>query len=461
MACVAADYTINLSAAELRTVESGRADATLQARYESSLTANAARYITHVTRGRVRAADAGFQFPTTQPFPDASVAVLAIASASDPESMLASLQPRPRPYQLLRSALNDYRELAKDTSFTKLPAPPKRKLVVGDAYDGTSALRLLLLRLGDLGTDTAAADKRHIDADTAAAIARFQARHGLLPDGVLGARTYAELVTPMSQRVHQIELAMERWRWLSAMPKPDIVINIPRFMLYALPRPQDAEQSVIEMPVIVGTSDNRTPLFTAKIEQVIFQPFWDVPASIAKRELLPKIRKDPGYMQRHHFEIVRGQSDDAMPVTPNQEAFDALQAGRLRLRQRPGPDNALGPVKFVLPNPYSVRLHGTSEPRLFERANREFSHGCIRVSEPAVLAEYVLRDAPGDWNSAAVDAALCGEKTLRVVLNRAVDVVVFYATATVTESRGVLFSEDIYGYDRTLDRLLARASTER
>ena len=166
-------------------------------------------------------------------------------------------------------------------------------------------------------------------------------------------------------------------------------------------------------------------------------------------------------MQRHHFEIVRGQSDDAMPVTPNQEAFDALQAGRLRLRQRPGPDNALGPVKFVLPNPYSVRLHGTSEPRLFERANREFSHGCIRVSEPAVLAEYVLRDAPGDWNSAAVDAALCGEKTLRVVLKRAVDVVVFYATATATESRGVLFSEDIYGHDRTLDSLLARASTGR
>jgi murein L,D-transpeptidase YcbB/YkuD len=179
-----------------------------------------------------------------------------------------------------------------------------------------------------------------------------------------------------------------------------------------------------------------------------------VPASITRKELLPKIRKNPAYLEQHHFEIVRGQSDDAKPVAPTPEALNALEAGQLRLRQRPGPDNALGPVKFVLPNPYEVRLHGTAEPELFDRARRAFSHGCIRVSDPAALAEYVLKDAAGDWNAAAVEAAMCGSKTLRVVLQRPVSVIVFYATAAATVSRGVLFVDDLYGYDSKLQRLL-------
>ena len=456
-----ADYTLGLSAAEFRSVEAGQADAALSARFEQSLTASAIRFVTHLTRGRVSAAEAGFQFPTTRPLPDPSDTVAELAHSADPKAVLASLQPKPRPYHLLRSALGDYRPLAQRADLTQLPTLPKRKLLTGDGYDGTSKLRRLLSALGDLDKDLAVTDEQHIDAELTAAIARFQARHGLQPDGVLGARTYAAMTKPLNQRVHQLELAMERWRWLSAMQRPDIVINVPQFMLYALPRPGDAEPRVIEMGVIVGTPDNRTPMFTARIEQVIFQPFWDVPASITRNELLPKIRKDPGYLERHHFEIVRGQSDQAMPVAPSKQAFDELQAGRLRLRQRPGPDNALGPVKFVLPNPYQVRLHGTSEPRLFEQSTRAFSHGCIRVSEPAVLAQYVLRNAPGDWNSAAVDAALCGEKTLRVILTQPVNVVVFYATAAATESRGVLFSDDIYGHDQTLDRLLERAATAR
>lgn len=457
----AADYIIELTAAELNSVATGQADAALSGRFEQSLTTAAVRYVTHLTRGRVSAAEAGFHFQATQPIPDASRAVTDLARANDPEALLASLQPKPRPYHLLRDALNAYRQLARQTDNTKLPALPKRKLVTGDEYAGISELRLLLRALGDLDENAAVSNEPHIDAELTAAIARFQARHGLESDGVLGAWTYAELVTPLSARVHQIELAMERWRWLSGMQRPDIVINVPLFMLYALPRPEDAEQSVIEMPVIVGRPDNRTPMFTANIEQVIFQPFWDVPAGITRKELLPKIRKDPGYLERHHFEIVRGQSDQATPVAPSTEAFDALQAGRLRLRQRPGPDNALGPVKFVLPNPYDVRLHGTSEPRLFEQSRRAFSHGCIRVSEPAVLAEYVLRNAPGDWNSAAVEAALCGNKTMRVLLTQPVNVVVLYATAAATESRGVLFSDDIYGHDRRLDRLLDRAAKVR
>jgi murein L,D-transpeptidase YcbB/YkuD len=210
--------------------------------------------------------------------------------------------------------------------------------------------------------------------------------------------------------------------------------------------------------VIVGQSDphTRTPIFAGAIQHVIFQPFWDVPSGIMRRELLARIRKNPSYLEGHHMEIVRGPGDDAKVLAPTPEVIEALTAGQLRLRQRPGPDNALGPVKFVMPNPYNVYLHATPEQALFQGSRRAFSHGCIRVSEPAALAEYILKDAAGDWNAAAIEAAMCGTKTLRVDLQTPVRVVIFYSTAAATESRGMLFFEDIYGHDRKLEMLLAR-----
>jgi murein L,D-transpeptidase YcbB/YkuD len=263
------------------------------------------------------------------------------------------------------------------------------------------------------------------------------------------------LTTPLSRRVRQIELTLERWRWLAAsQQRPDIVVNIPQFMLYTLPPAHQSEALTLEMPVIVGRSYTSTPVFMAQIDEVVFQPYWDVPSSILRKELLPKIRKNPDYLERHHFEIVRGGGDDATIVEPDPAAIDALASGRLRLRQRPGADNALGPVKFVLPNAYGIRLHGTSEPALFELPSRAFSHGCIRVSQPADLAEFVLQHAPDKWDADRVETAMCGTQTLRVKLATPVRVVVFYATAVASESRGALFSEDIYGLDRKLEQLL-------
>ena len=207
--------------------------------------------------------------------------------------------------------------------------------------------------------------------------------------------------------------------------------------------------------VIVGRPEHRTPIFSASIEQVVFNPYWDVPASIVRDELLPRIRKDASYLQRHHFEIVRGGVDDARVQQPTDAAIEALATGRLRLRQRPGPDNALGPIKFVLPNRYSIRLHGTAEPHLFAFPQRAFSHGCIRVGDPAALARYVLAGAPGEWDAAAVETALCGIEPRRVTLGVPVRVIIFYATAAATMSRGVMFSSDLYGHDARLEQLLA------
>lgn len=455
------DYGIGLSASETRQVMIGDADPALSARFDAALTAAAARFVKHVARGRVSAAAAGFDLPKESTPLDANEIVRELATAPDLSATLSLYEPAPRPYRSLKQALSRYRALANRLGPVELPPLPAAKVELNDYYRGTPTLRELLVALGDLDAGKAAAQSQseRIDPDLEAALVRFQARHGLQADGVIGSRTYAALTTPIGERVQQIELTMERWRWLAALPRREIVINIPHFMLYALPRPQDDPQRVLEMAVVVGANETRTPIFSAAIEQVIFQPFWDVPASIARNELLPKIRNDPKYLDRHHFEIVQGQSDNAKPVAPSPAAFDALAAGQLRLRQRPGPDNALGPVKFILPNPYDVRLHGTSEPGLFERHRRALSHGCIRLSDPAALAQYVLKNAAEPWSAEAIDAAMCGKQTLRVPLKQPVKVVVFYATAAATESRGVLFSNDIYGLDRRLQRLLERGAS--
>jgi murein L,D-transpeptidase YcbB/YkuD len=232
-------------------------------------------------------------------------------------------------------------------------------------------------------------------------------------------------------------------------------------MLYALP-PAGNDVAPLEMPVIVGrdAAHMRTPIFAAAIERVIFQPYWDVPRGILIREILPLIREDAGYLERNDMEVVRGPGDDAHVVAPVPDAIDALARGELRLRQRPGPKNALGAVKFVLPNPYNVYLHATPEAELFGRSRRDFSHGCIRVSKPAELAQFVLRHAPERWTPEAVEAAMCSTRMQTVTLARRVRVLVFYSTAAATASEGLLLADDLYGHDATLERLLRERRTQ-
>jgi L,D-transpeptidase YcbB len=457
-----ADYAVRLSAEDLQAVRTGHADAGTRQRFESELTRAAARFVTHMHSGRIDPTNAGLLLPHVRRGFDVTGALQRLASSPNFTATLASLEPAPLPYRRLKEALAQYRILAQHAGLASLPPLPVRSLAQGDEYVGAAALRRLLEAVGDLpATGTLAPpDERSIDATLVAGIQSFQRRHGIAIDGVLGPRTFAAMTKPLEQRVLQLELSMERWRWLSSIDRPNIVVNIPQFMLFALPRADEPSSQVLEMRVIVGQSypHTRTPMFVSAITQVVFQPYWDVPAGILKRELLPRIRKDAAFLERHHMEIVRGQGDEALVVAPSSNALDQLAAGRLRLRQRPGPDNALGPVKFLMPNPYNVYLHATPEQALFERPQRTFSHGCIRVSEPALLAAYVLRNAAGNWDEASIEAALCGTNTQRIELTRPVTVVVFYSTAVAARSEGVLFFEDIYGYDRKLQNLLDAGS---
>lgn len=445
-------YSSRLSPAQRQLIANGSASPELLSRYDHELSEMTSRFISHLRHGRVAPRAAGFDLPAATP-EDNRRFVQQLATSDNVPATLAFFEPQLPPYQLLKQALGSYRKLALDQTIQPLPALPGHTLHLGDAYSGTAQLRQRLILLGDLAKATGSGEI--LDTEVVQALQRFQTRHGLRVDGALGRQTLAALNVPMQQRVRQIELTMERWRWLGALSRPDIVINIPQFMLYALPRPQRPVEQLLEMPVIVGRIGDRTPIFSADIEEVVFNPYWDVPASILQKELLPKIRKDVSYLERHHFEIVRGGGDDATILQPTPAVIVALAAGELRLRQRPGADNALGPLKFIMPNRYSIRLHGTSEPGLFDSAQRAFSHGCIRVSDPAALAEYVLVNAPGEWNAETIATALCGTAPRRVRLNAPVRVVVFYATAAATASRGVLFTADLYGHDARLEKLLA------
>ncbi|MEY4760238.1 MAG: hypothetical protein RLZZ200_94, partial [Pseudomonadota bacterium] len=319
---------------------------------------------------------------------------------------------------------------------------------------------LRLQQLGDLpAIDGPAAMASQLDADTVTALRAFQRRHGLEDDGVLGQATHQALNVPLRHRVAQIEWSMERVRWLPPPPEgPFIVVNIPQFRLFAFRGPFDAEQSMTAMNVIVGKTFPRfrTPVFMASIRQVVFRPYWDVPRSILRNEVLPELRREPSRVAREGYEAVRGQRDDSSVVPWSSAVADDLSAGSLRLRQRPGPRNALGDVKFLLPNPYDVYLHSTPARSLFGRSRRAFSHGCVRVEDPVTLARFVFGEGAG-WDEARIRSAQSeGPASARYPVPQPVPVMVFYATAVAAEDGQARFFDDLYGHDDRLRALLGR-----
>jgi murein L,D-transpeptidase YcbB/YkuD len=418
-----------------------------------------ARYLQDLHFGRIEPAALGLDLVVDPARIDLAAALAAIATTDDLAGEIARVEPGFRHYRLLQAALVRYRELAAEPALGPLPPLPKRTLEPGDAWDGAAPLAQRLAALGDLGDapGSVGIDGRY-DAALAAAVQRFQRRHGLEADGRLGRGTLAALEVPLARRVRQIELTLERWRWLPPrIDAPPILVNIPAFRLYAFETGDDDETRMLRMNVIVGQvfKDLHTPVFSANMTHVIFNPYWDVPRSIARKELLPDIARRPGYMERNHFEIVGGQSDDSPVLAPTAANLAAVASGQARLRQRPGDDNALGRVKFMLPNPHNVYLHDTPAKTLFTRAKRAFSHGCIRVGDPAALAVHVLSSLP-EWNRERIEAAMHGEAPLRVNLPRPIPVFVVYGTA-LAATDGVYFFEDLYGHDARLDAALGRA----
>jgi murein L,D-transpeptidase YcbB/YkuD len=378
-----------------------------------------------------------------------------LVNGQDEKAELAQIGPPFAGYKRTLAALQQYLQLAREDDGEKLPVPAK-PIAPGSPYDGLPRLTRLLRLLGDLPADAAApGDSNLYQGALVDAVKHFQSRHGLKPEGRLDTPTLTNLNTPLSQRVGQLRLMLERWHWLpDRFTEPPIVVNIPEFRL----RAYDSNQNqVLTMNVIVGKAfRHKTPVFEKDMRYVVFRPYWNVPPSIQRSEIVPAVQKDRDYIAKKGFEVVTqgGQVVTAGAVTD--DVLAQLRAGKLAVRQKPGPTNALGLVKLMFPNEYNVYLHSTPAPQLFSQTRRDFSHGCIRVEKPAELAAWVLRDKP-DWSAARAQAAMTsGSDNTQVNLTNPIPVLILYGTAVVDPEGKVQFFDDIYGYDDELQKALAK-----
>jgi murein L,D-transpeptidase YcbB/YkuD len=443
---------------------SAAADAARWGRFDVQLSAAGLRFMSDLHYGRVKPTSAGFNLQARREPLDLAAALTELAAAptglagtTDPARAIADIEPHFHHYVILKSALKKYLDLAQHPELKDLP-PINASLKPGDAYPGAPALRRLLTALGDMPVVSAAAtEETTFTPELSDGVRTFQQRHGVTPDGVLGKSTLTALRTPFAKRVRQIDLTLERWRWLPPFETPPIIVNIPQFRLFAFRTTDDLVAEIMQMDVIVGKTYPRTqtPVFESDMRYVVFRPYWDVPPSILRNEMLPKIRANPGYLAAQRLQIVNGQGDNSPVVPPSPAAIEGLASGKYRLRQMPGEDNALGLVKFMFPNTYNVYLHSTPAHRLFNETVRTFSHGCIRVSDPLALATQVMRDEPGDWTREKIDATMNGSDTsVRVNLQHPITVLILYGTALATEAGPIQFFDDIYGLDKKLEREL-------
>jgi murein L,D-transpeptidase YcbB/YkuD len=425
--------------------------------FDMALTVGLLRHLSDVHVGRVNPRNISVGINVQPKRLDLARLVRDAVTAHRVATLVNDVGPRFAQYRSMLAAHARYRALAD----SQLPAVKAgRAAKPGERFADVAALRRRLVAFGDLPEPDAAAVSADSSYDrlTAAAVARFQARHGLGADSVLGPATIAAINVAPAARVRQLELAIERLRWLPAFEDgPFIVVNVPSFELYAFDRVGGDGSPSLIMNVVVGKAGagRATPLFEDEMRYIVFRPYWVIPPGILRNETLPGVRRDGGYLARNDMELYRGDGDNGPAVAATAENLSRVASGTLGIRQRPGPRNSLGLAKFIFPNDHNVYLHGTPATELFSLSRRDFSHGCIRLQDPARLAEWVLRD-PAQWSRPQIEAAMNGGSSRRVDLARPLPVTIYYATAVVRPGNVVAFYGDVYGHDATLERALAK-----
>ncbi|HEY1435212.1 MAG TPA: L,D-transpeptidase family protein [Thermoanaerobaculia bacterium] len=447
------DYDASRWDARLQALNDPAADPT---RFDLAMTVCTMRLVSDLRIGRINPRHFDFGLSVDEKKYDlARFLREQVVAASDMPALFDGVEPPYGGYRRTEAALARYIDLARRDDGERLPVPAK-PVDPGKPYSGAPRLRQLLGLLGDLPIELPAPDDPQIyDGALVEAVKRFQRRHGLDDDGRLGAATVEQLNVPLSNRVRQLQLALERWRWLPAeFSAPPIVVNIPDFRLRTT---DPSGRVVLNMAVVVGKAiRTETPVFSRDMTYVVFRPYWNVPPSILRGEIVPAIGRDRNYIALKGFEVTTPDGKVVTDGPISDDVFSRLKAGKLAVRQKPGPTNALGLVKLMFPNEHNVYLHSTPAPALFSKSRRDFSHGCLRVEKPAELAAWALRNNP-EWTLERVQAAMqTGPDNVTVKLARPIPVFIVYATALAYENGEVHFYDDIYGHDASLEKALAK-----
>lgn len=448
------DYSADALAQSLQKSSQSSLSATEESTVSGTLTHSIQQFISDLHYGRVnpRTLHTSFTTPPKQLDPETYVRD-AVASHTLTIASRAAAPKLPL-YDTLRKTLATYRQFENSPALQqRVPTTTARKIVPGDTYVGTTELAQKLIALGDLPADAIISTR--YEAALVDGVKAFQSRHGLMPDGVIGKSTLEQLNIPISTRVRQIELTLERLRWTPfQLGNRMIVINLPEFVLRAYEVNEGKINVKATMNVIVGKSLNtQTPLFYEDMRFIEFSPYWNVPPSIARDETVPKLRRDPAYFNTQGLEFVAG--DGRVISALSEENLVAVMKGNLRIRQRPGRKNALGDIKFIFPNNDNIYLHHTPSVQLFKRDRRDFSHGCIRVEDPVALARFVLHDEP-EWTEKRIHDAMEKGKSNTIRLKQPLPVVIAYVTVIVKHDGKIYFFRDIYGHDQLLDAALKK-----
>jgi len=473
-------------------------------RFDLALSISVLHYLSDIRFGRIEPTEISFDLKHPQQLDKLVSLILSATEQNNVENLTALAEPRYPPYQRLKQVLKHYRQLEKQPMpfllFSHSIEPGDKNPNIIHLKDKLQILGFLekcpqwraesnsctqiesdqLHLQNEQNVSDYHADRENLNKDTLIeqpqasteilsptvaedlyagavvdAVKQFQRQHGLAADGVIGSKTLEALNTPIRQRITQLELAMEHWRWLPPLKQelPLILVNIPAYHLWVYQNSDLSQPAKLDMKVIVGMAkENQTPVFMGRLQYLEFGPYWNIPWKIAVKEILPKIQQDPGYLAKHNMELVADFHINTQVLSSTESLADDLVSGRVHIRQRPGAGNALGKIKFIFPNRHAVYLHDTPSRRLFYKSRRDLSHGCVRVEQPKQLAEYILTSA-NDWREKDVILALRKKKNRRVRVKQSFQVLLFYNTADIIDGK-TYFYPDIYRLDSQLvDRL--------
>ncbi len=423
-----------------------------KANFDAAMSISAARFLNAIHMGRTNPQAFSFGINTDGKKLDLpTVLESQIVNASDMDTTLTAFEPSNAQYKALKDSLHHYLDLAAQDHSDPLPDPGTSSFALSTGYPALQPLAQKLKIVGDMQASSDTGAQPDINALTEA-LKHFQHRHGIQEDGKLNATTVTALNIPITARIQQIADSMERWRWMNdEFQRPSILVNLPEFVL----RTFNGDDEEFRMNVVDGQSsleEHHTPMIADRMKYLVFRPYWNLPVDIAKKDLVPHMEKNPGYLAEHHYETVNNKGE------PEEASAERVAHGNVLVRQLPGITNSLGLVKFMFPNKFNVYLHDTNSHSLFSRVRRDYSHGCVRVQDPPKLADWLLRDN-SQWDPEKIKDAMNDESITNknVSLPKPIPIVLFYGTAYV-DGGEIHFFQDLYGYDKSMEDMLKKGA---